>query len=125
MTNIIKILYVDDEPDIREIVGIALGLDPDLEVRTASSGPEALALLDKGEWAPDLALVDMMMPGMTGTELMAAMRERPAIAATPVVFITASARSTDLDRYVGAGAKGVISKPFDPMTLAKTVRDYC
>jgi two-component system OmpR family response regulator len=124
MSDIIRILYVDDEPDIREIVEIALGLDPRMEIRTAASGAQALDLLDGGHWLPHIALVDMMMPGMTGIELMTALKDRTDMSAVPVVIITASARSTELDRYVSAGASGVISKPFDPMMLAAKVKTF-
>jgi CheY-like chemotaxis protein len=124
MPETLKILYVDDEPDIRTIVEMALALDPGLEVRMADSGAHGLALMDDGDWLPDLALVDMMMPGMTGTEMMEVMRTRPSLTRVPVVFVTASARGADMERYIQGGAIGVISKPFDPMSLARTVREY-
>lgn len=124
MTDALKILYVDDEPDIRVIVEMSLGLDPQMDVRLVGSGQEALALFDRGDWYPDLALLDMMMPGMSGADLLNALRARPDTRHIPAVFVTASARSSDMDRYIAMGAVGVISKPFDPMTLARTVRDY-
>lgn len=124
MSEMLKILYVDDEPDIRIIVEMALGLDDAMDVKLAESGHEALELLGRGGWLPDLALIDMMMPGMSGMDVLGVMREREDTRAVPVVFVTASARQDDMDRYVDAGAIGVISKPFDPMSLAKTVREY-
>lgn len=117
-----KILYVDDEADIRTIVGMALRLDPGLDVKMAGSGAAALQLLDHGDWTPDLALIDMMMPGMSGAELLAALRARAGLAALPALFVTASARRDDIRAYLDLGANGVITKPFDPMTLAQTVR---
>ncbi|CAN5144173.1 response regulator [soil metagenome] len=125
MPDRLKILYVDDEPDIRTIVGMALALDPAIDVRMADSGQQALALLGEGMWMPDLALIDMMMPGISGIEVMQAMRTQSRTASVPVVFVTASARGAEVERYLAAGAVGVISKPFDPMRLARTVRDYC
>lgn len=118
-----QVLYVDDEEDIRTIVSIALGLDPDMKVTLAASGAEALALVGAG-WVPDIALVDVMMPEMNGMELVARLHGEPATAGLPVLYVTASARSDDIARYTGAGAIGVISKPFDPMTLAAQVRAY-
>jgi len=117
-----KILYVDDEPDIRTIVGMALRLDPDLEVRMAESGPDALRLLDTSGWTPDLALLDMMMPEMSGGEVLAALRRREGLAELPALFVTASARRDDIRAWLGLGADGVLTKPFDPMTLASVVR---
>ncbi len=124
MAEKLKILYVDDEPDIRTIVEIAFALDPAIEVRLASSGQDVLEMLQQGAWIPDLALIDMLMPGMTGTDVMAALRERGWTANIPIVFVTASAWQKDIDRFVEAGALGIIAKPFDPLTLAETVRSF-
>ena len=120
----VRVLYVDDEADIRTIVQIALRLDPGMEVKLAASGVEALALIGQDGWMPDIALVDVMMPGLTGMELVERVRDDPVMAGMPILFVTASARSSDIARYVGAGAMGVISKPFDPLTLASHVRAY-
>lgn len=125
MNEMLKILYVDDEPDIRTIVEMALGLDHAMDVRLAESGTQALDILGAEGWVPDLALVDMMMPGMSGLDVLDTMRRRDDVAGVPVVFVTASARQDDMNRYIEAGAIGVISKPFDPMSLARTVREYC
>jgi len=124
MNDHIKILYVDDEPDIRTIVELALGLDPGLDVRLAESGPAALAMLTGTGWRPDLALLDMMMPEMLGSELLAHLRTLPELASVPALFVTASARSSDIEDYIALGASGVITKPFDPMSLAQVVRGY-
>lgn len=124
MAEKLKVLYVDDEPDIRTIVEMAFALDPAIEVRLASSGQDVLEMLQQGAWIPDLALIDMLMPGMTGTDVMAALRERGWTANIPIVFVTASAWQKDMDRFVEAGALGIIAKPFDPLTLAETVRSF-
>lgn len=115
MSRNLKVLYVDDEPDIREVAGMALELDGEIEVRTAGSGPEALRILDQEE-APDAILLDVMMPGMDGPAVLAEARARGH--GMPVVFITARAQSHELARFLELGAQGVITKPFDPMTLA-------
>lgn len=125
MSEAIKVLFVDDEPDIRTIVEIALGLDPAIELRSMESGPRALAMLDSDDWLPDLALVDMRMPEMTGLELLFALRKRESTAETPVVFMTASARPSDVETYRQAGATDVIIKAFDPLSLASRIRQYC
>lgn len=123
MGGSLKVIYVDDEPDIRTIVEMALGLDPGLDLRIAESGREALTLVN-GDWRPDIALLDLMMPEMSGQEVLAALRAIPAYADLPIVFITASARQADVERYLKEGADGVIVKPFDPLALAVTVRAH-
>ena len=118
----LRILYVDDEADIREVAAMALELDPDLEVRTASSGEEALGIAP--EWQPHLILLDVMMPGLDGPTTLAKLREKPETADIPVVFITARTQTQEVESFKAQGAKGVIAKPFDPMTLAAQVREY-
>lgn len=116
-----KVLYVDDEPDIREIAALALGLDPGFEVRTAGSGREALEVM--ANWLPDVALLDVMMPEMDGPTLMQAMRGEPAFLSVPVIFVTARAQRSELQNFATLDAVGVIAKPFDPITLAAQVRE--
>lgn len=116
----IRILYVDDEDDIREIAVMALELDPGFLVRDCGSGRAALAIA--AEWRPDLILLDVMMPEMDGPATLAALRAQPATADVAVAFITARAGRADGDRLAALGACGVVAKPFDPMTLAAQVR---
>ena len=121
MTDKLSVLYVDDEPDIRLIVEMALNLHPSLATRTARSGEEALGMVIGEGWRPDLIMVDVMMPGLTGPDVLAALRANADTAAIPVVFVTARARPPDIDAYLAQGAKAVIVKPFDPMSLATQV----
>jgi CheY-like chemotaxis protein len=118
----VRILYVDDEPDIREVVEISLGLDPAFVVRSCASGAEALAATS--DWIPDLILLDVIMPEMDGPTTFARLAARPRTADIPVVFMTARAQASELQRLHALGAVGVIAKPFDPMTLAALVRRY-
>jgi len=118
----IRILYVDDEADIRDIAAMSLELDPGFEVRTASSGVEALPAA--AEWKPHLILLDVMMPVMDGPTTFARLREQPETMDIPVVFITARTQAHEVEGFKALGAKGVIAKPFDPMSLAPTVRGY-
>lgn len=119
----LKVIYVDDEPDIRTIVEMALSLDPGLEVRIASTGREALDIVTGG-FSPDIALLDLMMPEMSGLDVLSHLRAMPQYAALPILFVTASARQADVDRYLSQGADGVIVKPFDPLALAAKVREH-
>ena len=118
----LQVLYVDDEPDIREIAAIALGLDPGIGVRVADSGEQALAIIGAEGWWPDVILLDVMMPGMDGPAVLAAIAQAPRSASIPIVFITARTQSQDRARLLQLGAIGVVGKPFDPMTLAKELR---
>jgi CheY-like chemotaxis protein len=116
----LRVLHVDDEPDIREVVELSLSLDPEFETRGCSSGKEALAAAQN--WAPDVILLDVMMPHMDGPTTLARLREDAHTANIPVVFMTARARASELDHFRSLGAVGVIPKPFDPMGLAGSVR---
>ena len=118
----VRVLHVDDEPDIREIVELSLGLDPDFTVRSCGSGGDALAAA--ASWSPDLILLDVMMPMMDGPTTLTHLRQSPKTADIPVVFMTARAQPRELEHFVSLGAEGVIAKPFDPMTLAAVVRNY-
>ncbi len=114
------VLLVDDEPDIRTIGSMSLSRVGKLEVRTAASGAEALRMA--GETIPDLILLDVMMPEMDGPATLVALRAIPALAATPVIFMTAKVLRDEVDRWLSLGAIGVIRKPFDPMKLPDEVR---
>lgn len=120
--DLLAVLYVDDDKDIRRIVGLAMSLDRRIDLRMAESGAEALALLADGAWRPDVVLLDVMMPGMNGPALMQAMREEHGMDATPFIFITAMGRESQVQSYRDLGAAGIILKPFDPITLAARVR---
>ncbi|ARU16606.1 response regulator [Croceicoccus marinus] len=116
-----RVLYIDDESDIREIAEIALGLDPEMEIRTAASAADALAVME--EWLPDLALLDVMMPHIDGPALLSRLRTMDRYRTLPVIFITARAQRSELHNFATMDAIGVIAKPFDPMTLAARVRE--
>jgi CheY-like chemotaxis protein len=118
----IRILHVDDEPDIREVVEMSLGLDPAFETRNCGSGKEALSVAV--EWKPDFILLDVMMPVMDGPATLVQLRDDARTATIPVIFMTARAQAREVDHLRSLGAVGVIAKPFDPMTLSASVRSY-
>lgn len=122
MSPALKLLYVDDDADIREVTQISLALDPSLEVRTAASGAEALDIVAADAWRPQALLLDVMMPDMDGPAVLAAIRERGHGDAPKAIFITARVRPAEIARLMAHGALGVITKPFDPLTLAAEVR---
>ena len=115
-----RILCVDDEPDIRAFVEFSLRLDTTLAVRSCSSGLDALATAVN--WSPDVILCDVLMPVLDGPTTLARLRECPQTANIPVVFMAAGAQTREIEYYKSIGAAGMIVKPFDPMTLADTVR---
>lgn len=117
-----RILHVDDEPDIREIVDMSLGLNPDFDVRGCATGAEAIAAANT--WSPSLILLDVMMPGMDGPATLSHLRQDPRTSAIPVLFMTARAQSREVEEIIALGAQGVIAKPFDPMTLAAVVGNH-
>jgi CheY-like chemotaxis protein len=121
--NALRVLHIDDESDIRDVAAISLGLDPTIVVRGCASGKDGLAAAK--EFRPDLILLDVMMPVMDGPTTLGHLRDNPQTADIPVVFMTARAQMRELEHFKLLGAAGVISKPFDPMTLAATVRNHC
>ncbi len=115
MAALKRILMVDDEPDIRAIAHLSLTAVGGFTVELCSSGPEALQ--KAGPFAPDLILLDVMMPGMDGPTALKGFREIPALADTPVVFMTAKVQPQEVAQLMACGAVDVLPKPFDPMTL--------
>jgi CheY-like chemotaxis protein len=111
---------VEDDPDIRVIVKSALEMLGGFEVRACASGAEALGAV--AAFAPQLALLDVMMPELDGPGVLARLRADPATSALPVIFLTAKTAASEVERLRALGAKGVLMKPFDPMTLHEQVR---
>ncbi len=116
----LRILHVDDDPDIRTVVELSLTLDAEFTVTSCANGDDALTTA--AERTFDLILCDVMMPGMDGPTLLTRLRESPATAEIPVIFMTARAQTSELEQLKLLGAAAVLTKPFDPMTLAATVR---
>jgi CheY-like chemotaxis protein len=115
-----KILYVEDEPDIQTIGRLALETVGGFEVVLCASGAEALDQVQ--QFAPDLVLLDVMMPEMDGPTTLRALQERFGAQTPPVIFITAKVQPQEIEQYKALGALDVIAKPFDPMALADLVR---
>jgi CheY-like chemotaxis protein len=116
----LKVLYVDDEPDIRELALLSLQLDPDIEARTEPSG--MAGLITAANWRPDAILLDVMMPLVDGPTTMVLLMNNQTTRSIPVIFVTARAQSVEIEEFIRLGAREVITKPFDPMTFAADVR---
>lgn len=111
-----KILIVDDDPEIRKVIGIYLE-NEGYDILKAENGEQALKLISENEIV--LVILDIMMPGMDGTEVCMRIRENNIM---PVIFL--SAKSEDLDKVQGlvSGADDYISKPFNAMELIARVK---
>ncbi|MGQ7261136.1 response regulator [Vreelandella sp. V005] len=121
MATLERVMYVEDDPDIREIAAMALEDVGGLTIRVCASGEQALQ--EAAEFSPQMFLLDVMMPGMDGPDTLLALRSQGHITeATAVAFMTAKVHPEEIERYKKIGAVGVISKPFDPMALADDVR---
>jgi phosphate regulon transcriptional regulator PhoB len=113
------VLVVEDEPDIRNLVVHHLTRDG-FRCRTAASGPEALARIRAA--APDLVVLDLMLPELNGLEVCRRLRADPATATVPIIMLTA--KTDEVDRVVGLemGADDYVAKPFSPKELVARVR---
>jgi CheY-like chemotaxis protein len=115
-----RVMLVEDDNDIRTVAVMALEMVGGLKVQACESGARALEVVR--EFAPQLVLLDVMMPGMNGPEVLQALRQLPDSATVPVVFLTAKAQEAEVAKLRALGALDVIAKPFDPMTLSDTVK---
>ncbi len=116
MSTLQRILYVEDEHDIQAVAKLALELVGGFTVKICSSGEQALR--EVVAFAPDMIVLDVMMPGMDGPGTFKALRALPALAEVPVVFMTAKVQAAEVAHFKSLGARDVIPKPFDPMALA-------
>ncbi len=114
-----RVLLIDDEEDIRDVATITLELTGGWEIASADSGRIGLALAR--DFHPDAILLDVMMPDMDGPATLAALQSDEVTKDIPVIFLTAKVQPADHRRFTGLGVRGVIAKPFDPMTLASRV----
>ncbi len=115
-----RLLCADDEQDIRTILELALGLDPEFEATVLPSGSALLERVADGPW--DAIVLDAMMPGMDGYETCRRLKADPATAHIPVVFLTAKTQREEVSRALELGAVASLMKPFDPLTLAGELR---
>ncbi|MCB1993684.1 MAG: response regulator [Geminicoccaceae bacterium] len=115
-----RVVAVEDDPDIRAVVDLALGHVGGLAVTCCDGGRVALEVVPAID--PDLVLLDVMMPGMDGLETLTRLRLDPRNRLVRVVFMTARVQPHHRADYLARGALGVIAKPFDPLTLAQQLR---
>ena len=121
MSSQLKILHVEDDLDILEVAKLALEVVGGFEVLQCSSGAEALRRA--AAFGPDLFLLDMMMPEMSGEQVLENFRKDPQFDNVPAIFMTARAQASEVEALKSSGAIDVIVKPFDPMTLAEQINE--
>ncbi len=121
MTNLAKILLVDDEPGVRESVKAYLEYSNEFTVNAASNANEAWDLLQKE--TPDLIISDVMMPEVNGYQFLEKLRNDPRYQTLPVIFLTARGMTSDRIQGYDAGCDAYLPKPFDPDELESIVKN--
>jgi len=116
-----QLLLIDDEDDIREVARLSLEITEGWKVTTANGGAAGVA--HALSMKPDAILLDVMMPDMDGPSTLRALQQEPATTSIPVIFLTAKVQSADREKFMQLGVRGIISKPFDPLTLGQQIRD--
>ena len=122
MNKLRRVMCIEDDPDIRMLIEFSLSTVGQLDVLSCSNGSQALASVTA--FAPNLVLLDVMMPGLNGPETLKALRQMPAMKGVPVVFMTAQVMPADLEQLLLHGVAGLIVKPFDPMTLPQDLQPF-
>lgn len=116
-----QILVIDDEDDIREVAKLSLQLTESWTVWIANGGAAGMALALSAE--PDAILLDVMMPDMDGPSTLRVLQGQGVTKFIPVIFLTAKVQPADRQRFMQLGVRGVISKPFDPLTLGSQIKE--
>jgi CheY-like chemotaxis protein len=117
-----RVMCVEDDPDIRMILDFSLGRMGGFSLCLCESGMQALERVP--EFKPQLVLLDVMMPEMSGPETLVKLREMTDIQGVPIVFLTAKAMQDEVEALLEHGATGIIVKPFDPVALPQNIRIY-
>ena len=117
-----RILFIDDEEDIKILAQFCLESEAGWFMIGASNGLEGITIAEKEQ--PDAILLDAMMPELDGIQTIAKLQNNPRTKNIPTIFITAKAQASDRRRFYSAGAKGVINKPFDSLTLASQISGF-
>lgn len=118
--NQIKFLFCDDDPVIRYLLEVLLAKRGGHQVVPVADPTRVAALA--AEHAPDVILLDYVMPGLTGMEVVEELRKNPLTEKIPVVFLTGRTDVADVEQLEALGIKGVVEKPFDTTTFAERVR---
>jgi CheY-like chemotaxis protein len=115
-----RIVIADDDPDILRLVAFVLRREGHT-VLEASSGEEALALIRRER--PDLAVLDLRMPGLDGLEVVRALARDETLEPIPLIMLSASAQQAEVEAGLSAGLSAYVAKPFTPQQFARVVAD--
>ena len=115
-----RVLVADDDDSLRRLIRLSVEIG-DVIVEEAANGVAALAMARAHP--PDVALLDWMMPGLSGLEVCRALRADPGLAGALIVIVTARVLPDDRDEALAAGADHFVAKPFSPVALLELVRD--
>lgn len=121
MTELSKILYAEDEPDVQTVVELTVQAMSEYQIRICDNGKKLLECVD--EYNPDLILLDVMMPEMDGPTTFKHLQLKESTKDIPVIFMTAKAQVQEVEIFKETGVLGVITKPFDPMNLCEEIRE--
>ena len=121
MNSLVRIMHVEDDTSIQDVVRVALEIVGGFQVNTCSCGQDALDQFN--QFQPQLVLLDVMMPGMDGPSTLKKMQSDFDLSTIPVVFMTAKVQANEIESYKALGAADVVVKPFDPMTLSDQIRE--
>jgi CheY-like chemotaxis protein len=116
-----RILVIDDEPGVRDIIQICLEAVAGWDVLTAASGKEGFALAQQQQ--PDAILLDVMMPGMDGPSTFRQLQTDAQTQHLPTILLTAKIKMSERQQYLDLGVAGVISKPFEAQSLVDQICD--
>jgi two-component system OmpR family response regulator len=122
MRELRKIMCVEDDPDIRTVLELSLADIGGYTVQMCASGEAALQQFQA--FAPDMVVLDVMMPGLTGPQTLQLLIDRQLLGDTIVVFLTAKAMPHELEALTAHQSQGIIVKPFDPMSLPEALQLY-
>ena len=115
-----RILVVDDEPHIRRILTALLGMEG-FQVKLARDGNQGISAWTDGNF--DLVILDLIMPGASGLEVLSKIRSDPERGSTPVIILTAKGQDTDREAAMAGGANDFLTKPFSPKKLVARIHE--
>jgi two-component system OmpR family response regulator len=114
-----RVMLVEDDADIQTVVRLSLKMRGVTDVQVVENGEECLARLR--DFRPEVILLDVMMPKLDGYETCRRLKDNPATQAIPVIFLTAKTQQYEIEKGMGIGAAGYLTKPFDPMKLYEQI----
>lgn len=115
-----RIVLVDDDDGVRQVAELSLQMLGGHQVLAFGSGEAAVR--DAASFAPELLVLDVSMPHMSGPDVLGALRRQPALQQVPAIFLTAKTQAKEVEELLALGAADVVAKPFDPAHLCARVQ---